>query len=209
MFTAVTLLAVLLFHLTSGTYYGDSPYSRSAAIGCLTQQGCASWNFHQYPCYRTCYLYYNCVTHPPKKKCYKLTHQSTGKTLTSSEIYDATKKLKFATASRNAQTNCLWTLESTYGGVYNIRSSDKFEYLMLDSNNQTYLVQSEPTNRLFQFRMILSEAGWSRVQIQSAFNNGFLFVSDVNPAQDSIVQITFDPFKNYYQTLWAVNVFYC
>lgn len=205
--SVIALISVLSFHLTSSHYV--PPWNGCYTLGCSTQQGCVPWNFHQYPCYRTCYYSRYQVPSQSRNKCYKITNAATGKSLASSDVFDPTNKLKYATVSINPPSNYLWNVEPTYGGVIYIQNVNKLEFLKVDpSNNGTYLALNVPLDRSFQFRVINSKEGASKIQLQSALNNGFLFVQNIGQG-GSTVQITFDPFANYFQSLWSVVEFNC
>nr|XP_019932144.2 uncharacterized protein LOC109622325 [Aedes albopictus] len=208
MFRTTIVLTVTILHFASS--HNVPPWNGCYAVGCLTQEGCSPWNFYQYRCYRTCY--YNRYCPPssppqPRKKCYKITHEATGKSLASSEVFNDTTKMKYATVSSNPPGNYLWTMEPSYGGVYYIQNVNKLEFLKADANG-TYLVLNEPLDRSFQFRPINTKEGASMMQLQAALNNGFLFVHTLGQG-GSTVQITTDPFTNYYQTIWRIIELYC
>ncbi|XP_021703496.1 uncharacterized protein LOC5575557 [Aedes aegypti] len=203
--TIITLTVILLPFSSS---HNIPPWNGCYAVGCSTQQGCTPWNFYRYPCYRTCYYNRYCPPpSPPSKKCYKITHVATGKSMTSSEVFNATTKAKYATVSSNPPANFLWTMEPSYGGVNYIQNANTLEFLKADSNG-TRLALNETLDRSFQFRPIQTKEGASKLQLQSVFNNGFLFVQTLGQG-GSTVQITTDPFTNYYQTIWCITELYC
>ncbi|XP_062552733.1 uncharacterized protein LOC134217911 [Armigeres subalbatus] len=203
---SIIVLSLILLKICSSLYV--PPSNGCYAVGCSTQQGCTPWDFHKYPCYRTCYYNRYCYPPPqPRQKCYKITHDATGKSLVSSDVFNATNNTKYATVSSNPPGNYLWKMEPTYGGVYFIQNANKLDFLKADSNG-TRLVLNETLDRSFQFRPINTKEGASKIQLQSALSNAFLYVQ-THGQGGSTVEITTDPFANYYQTIWCVTEIYC
>ncbi|XP_055641286.1 uncharacterized protein LOC129778422 [Toxorhynchites rutilus septentrionalis] len=202
--------AIILFFLSQLANGQNWASSSCQGYGCATQQGgCVPFKFWQHQCSRVCHYNTCSAASSPRRVCYKLIHLATGKCLVSRNVYDVYRSQKYATVAVNGPFKSSWNLEPGYqGGTYYIRNSQTLEFLRVGPNNRIYLVRDQLLDVTFQFRPVHRGVAWSQFQLQAVCNNGYLYVGG-QTGGEGLVQITFEPNRNYYNTLWGVTSFYC
>uniref|UniRef100_A0A1S4K6K6 Uncharacterized protein n=2 Tax=Culex quinquefasciatus TaxID=7176 RepID=A0A1S4K6K6_CULQU len=220
-FVKKLMLIFATLAMTCGHYPGNwIPSYGCLDYGCTTQEGCSRWNFQRYPCYLRC-TYNRCtgpqisrrisiqetITAKPLSKCYKITNLANGKTLSAGQNFDPDNQLKFAVATNKTgeHSQDLWTMDLAYGATYFLKNRHTSEYLKVNPNNKTYLIGNTPMDPTFQFKPILLDQGWSKIQLQAMCNKGYLFVR----RNETLVQVTANLTQNYNESLWSVTGVYC
>ncbi|XP_055600345.1 uncharacterized protein LOC129749401 [Uranotaenia lowii] len=237
------LLVSLAFQGASYSHNGYNQWTPNLynTYGCNTYMGCVRWNFQAYSCQSPCYLYWSnpqaavpsgsvaptiptaasaapvipTVAEIPRKPCYQIAHQPSGKLL----IVDKKEGALSSAASNEAkisgtnQLNSFWNVESAgrAEGGYHFQNRNTMEFLKIDpSKNETLLERPQYLDLAFQFRPVFTNMSWSLVQLQSVNNHAFLVVrKHENGSLSEAIGSTFDLMNNINGTLWNVTSYYC